>query len=146
MSRCTAFEPAPTRFYAPRGLFTNDELSRMGAEWLGEWVQRPRYEFAEGELEAMGLSHLVPFIQKSPPLKVATGPLCRLYWGKGKPEPHSFESAYVQNEKGQWQRCHANYLSYQLANCDFITVRWESPVRDVIVCTKPPVHPRHCPW
>ena len=33
MSKCAAIEPAPTRFYAPSGLFSASELSQIGAEW-----------------------------------------------------------------------------------------------------------------
>lgn len=132
MSRCSALEAAPTQFYAPEGLFSENELRQMGAEWLGEWVKRPGYEFADGELEVMGLGHLVPFIEPSPPQHVVSGPLCRLYFGNGKVEPHSFESAYQQDERGRWKRHHANYLSYQLEGGDFITVRWEVPFREAV--------------
>jgi hypothetical protein len=132
MNNYRALEPAPTRFFAPVGLFSEPDLNQMGAEWLGEWVKRPGYEFADGELEAMGLGHLLPFIEASPPQRVASGPLCRLYWVNGKPTPHSFESAYEQDERGRWRRYHANYLSYLLRDGGYITVRWESPKREAI--------------
>ncbi len=41
MSKCAAIEPAPTRFYAPVGLFSASELSQIGAEWLGEFITSP---------------------------------------------------------------------------------------------------------
>jgi hypothetical protein len=41
MSKCAAIEPAPNRFYAPAGLFSTQELSQLGAEWLGEFITSP---------------------------------------------------------------------------------------------------------
>ncbi len=80
MSKCAAIEPAPTRFYAPSGLFSASELSRLGADWLGEFITSPGGSFR---------------------YQVASGPLCRIYWGNGKPEPHSFEERVCSKQK--WQ-------------------------------------------
>ena len=91
MSKCAAIEPAPTRFYAAFGLFSASELSQMGAECLGEFITSPGGSFR---------------------YQVASGPLCRIYWGNGKPEPHSFESAYVQHRSERWKTLHLNYVSY----------------------------------
>jgi hypothetical protein len=107
MSKCACIEPAPTRFYAPAGLFSGADLKRMGAVWLGETIVSPGCDFS---------------------YQVASSPLCRLYWGNGKPEPHNFESAYYQDEKRRWQRSHCNYLSYLLTNGEYLTVRWQSPM------------------
>ena len=107
MSKCSAFEPAPTRFYAPAGLFFQAELTELGVEWLGSIIISPGKSFR---------------------YQVASGPLCRLYWNNGVPEPHSFESAYQQDERGRWQRTHGNYLSYQLVDSGFVTVRWQPPM------------------
>ncbi len=41
MDKCTALEPAPTQFYAPAGLFSEADLNRMGAVWLGEVILSP---------------------------------------------------------------------------------------------------------
>ena len=107
MGKITALEPAPTQFYAPSGLFCEADLSRMGAVCLGELILSPGCCFE---------------------YRVATGPLCRLYWGNGKPEPYGSESAYRQDDRSRWKRSHGNYLSYQLVNGNFLTVRWKSPV------------------
>jgi hypothetical protein len=116
MSKCAAIEPAPTRFYAPVGLFSARELSHIGAEWLGEFITSPGGSFR---------------------YQVASGPLCRIYWGNGKPEPHSFESAYVQDKNGRWKRSHLNYVSYLLVSGEYLTVRWQLPTRcGVAVQTK----------
>lgn len=117
MSKCAALEPAPNSFYAPAGLFSNAELSQMGATWLGYTIQRP------------GCS--------SPPQRVVTGPLCLLYWGNGFPEPDTIESAWYPKDqdafdaspatyRGGWKRDRNNYLSYQLESGSFITVRWSA--------------------
>ncbi len=108
MSKCSAIEPAPNRFYAPAGLFSAQELSLLGAEWLGEFITSPGGNFR---------------------YYVASAPLCRLYWGSGKPEPHSFESAYIQDTQGRWKRSHLNYLSYLLVNGEYLTVRWQLSTR-----------------
>ena len=108
MSKCAAIEPAPTRFYAPSSLFSASELSQIGAEWLGEFITSPGGSFR---------------------YQVASGPLSRIYWGNGKPEPHSFESAYVQDQSGRWKRSHLNYLSYLLVSGEYMTVRWHLPTR-----------------
>jgi len=108
----SALEPAPTRFFAPVGLFSEPDLNQMGAEWLGEWVKRPGYEFADGELEAIGLGHLLPFIEALSPQRVASGPQLALL-GEWQADTHSFESAYEQDERGRWRRYHANHLPPQ---------------------------------
>lgn len=102
---CAALESCPSRFYAPAGLFSNADLQKLSAEWLGEFIYSPGKSFR---------------------YQTASGPLCRIYWGSGKPEPHSFESAYCQFKKG-WKRSHPNYLSYLLRNGEYLTVRWEIP-------------------
>ena len=104
MTKCAVRELAPTQFYAPANLFSEADLKQLGAEWLGEYIYSPGFSFR---------------------YQVASGPLCRLYWGNGKPEPHSFESAYLPNQRGQWRRTHANFLSYQLMNQEYLTVRWQ---------------------
>ncbi len=78
MSKCAAIEPAPTYFYAPVGLFSASELSQIGVEWLGEFITSPGGSFR---------------------YQVASGPLCRIYWGNGKPEPHSFEERVCSIQK-----------------------------------------------
>ncbi|PSB24437.1 hypothetical protein [Chlorogloea sp. CCALA 695] len=45
MSKCTALEPAPTRFYAPSGLFTDEDLRQLSAEYLGELIVSPGGSF-----------------------------------------------------------------------------------------------------
>ncbi len=45
MSSGAAIEPVPTRFYAPAGLFSAEELSQLGAEWLGEFITSPLLRF-----------------------------------------------------------------------------------------------------
>jgi hypothetical protein len=111
MSKCAAIEPAPTRFYAPFGLFSASELSQIGADWLREFITSPGGSFR---------------------YQVASGPLCRIYWGNGKPEPHSFESVYVQSKSGRWKTSHLNYLSYLLTNGEYLTERSSSPTRYAI--------------
>ena len=116
---CSTPEPAPTRFYAPAGLFPESQLAQV--EYLGDRIFSPGKNF---------------FYQ------VASGPLCRLHWNGTKLEPHSFESAYYQlGESPQclregtsrkaatrrWKRSHSNYLSYLLIDGSYLTVRWEPP-------------------
>lgn len=108
MSKCAALEPAPTRFYAPSGLFTDEDLHQLSAEYLGEIIVSPGGSFC---------------------YQVISGPLCRLYWERGKPQPNVNESAYFRNSNGRgWGRSHPNFLSYQIADGSFVTVRWQLPV------------------
>lgn len=112
MGKCTALEPAPTRFYAPSGLFTDENLQKLSAQWLGEVIVSPGGSFR---------------------YRVISGPLCRLYWERGKPQPNVNESAYCRNSNGKgWKRSHSNFLSYQVAGGSFITVRWEAPGQQTI--------------
>lgn len=112
MGKCTALEPAPTRFYAPSGLFTDEDLQRMSAEYLGEVIISPGGSFR---------------------YRVISGPLCRLYWERGKPQPNANESAYCRNSNGKgWKRSYPNFLSYQIADGSFVTVRWQLPVQQTI--------------
>ena len=112
MGRCTALEPAPPRFYAPSGLFTDEDLRQLSAEYLGEVIVSPGGSFR---------------------YRVISGPLCRLYWERGKPQPNVNESAYSRKANGRgWGRSHPNFLSYQIVNGGFITVRWQLPVRQSI--------------
>ena len=76
MSKCTALEPAPTRFYAPSGLFADEDLQKLSAEYLGEVIVSPGGSFR---------------------YQVTSGPLCRLYWERGKPQPNVNESAYSRS-------------------------------------------------
>ena len=116
MSKCTALEPAPTRFYAPSGLFTDEDLHKMSAECLGEVIVSPGGSFR---------------------YRVISGPLCRLYWERGKPQPNVNESAYCRNSSGKgWRRSHPNFLSYQIADGSFVTVRWQLPVQQTIGATE----------
>lgn len=112
---CTALEPPPTRFYSPLGLFTPQDLQQLSAKYLGDTIVSPAGSFR---------------------YRVTSGPLCRIYWGRGKAEPDSIESAYVQDERGRWKRSHSNYLSYQVEGGSFVTVRWESPVQQNVVPNK----------
>ena len=115
MGKCTALEPAPTRFYAPSRLFTDEDLRQMSAEYLGEIIVSPGGSFR---------------------YRVISGPLCRLYWEQGKPQPNVNESAYARNSKGfGWKRSHPNFLSYQIADGSFVTVRWQVPVQQTIGAT-----------
>ncbi len=115
MSKCTTLEPAPTRFYAPSGLFTNEYLQRMSAEYLGEVIVSPGGSFR---------------------YRVISGPLCRLYWERGKLQPNVNESAYCRNANGRgWRRSHPNFLSYQIADGSFVTVRWQLPMQQTIGAT-----------
>lgn len=109
---CTALEPPPTRFFAPLGMFVLQDLQQLSAEYLGDTIVSPAGSFR---------------------YRVTSGPLCRLYWGNDKAEPDSIESAYVQDERGRWRRSHSNYLSYQVVDGSFVTVRWESPVQQSTV-------------
>ncbi len=120
MSKCTALEPAPTRFYAPLGLFAEEDLRQLSAEYLGEVIISPGGSFR---------------------YRVTSGPLCRLYWERGKPQPNINESAYSRNSNGKgWKRSHPNFLSYQISDGSFITVRWQLPVQQTIgVITANPV-------
>ena len=112
MGKLAALEPAPTRFYAPSGLFTDEDLRQMSAEWLGEVIVSPGGSFR---------------------YQVISGPLCRLYWERGKPQPNVNESAYARNANGKgWRRSHPNFLSYQIADGSFVTVRWQLPVQQTI--------------
>ncbi len=107
MSKCSALEAAPTRFYAPSGLFGDEDLRQMSAEWLGEVIVSPGGSFR---------------------YRVISGPLCRLYWERGRPQPNVNESAYCRNSSGKgWKRSHSNYLSYQISDGSFVTVRWQEP-------------------
>ena len=108
MARCTALEPAPTKFYAPSGLFSPEDLHQLSAEWLGDTIVSAGGSFR---------------------YQVISGPLCRLYWERGKPEPNTNESAYEQDERGLWKRSHSNFVSYQVAGGSFVTVRWQVPAR-----------------
>jgi hypothetical protein len=109
MGKCSALEPAPMRFYAPSGLFTDKDLHQLSAEWLGEVIVSPGGSFR---------------------YRVISGPLCRLYWERGKPQPNINESAYCRNFNGKgWKRSHPNFLSYQVSDGSFITVRWQLPVQ-----------------
>lgn len=51
---CTALEPAPTRFYAPLGMFSAQDLQQLSAEWLGDTIVSPagsfRYRVVSGPL------------------------------------------------------------------------------------------------
>ncbi len=112
MSKCSALEPAPTRFYAPLGLFSDEELRQLSAEYLGEVIVSPGGSFR---------------------YRVISGPLCRLYWEQGKPQPNVNESAYARNSNGRgWGRSHPNFLSYQISDGSFVTVRWQVPVQQAI--------------
>ena len=112
MSKCVALEPAPTRFYAPLGLFTDVDLRQLSAECLGETIVSPGGSFR---------------------YRVISGPLCRLYWERGKPQPNVNESAYARNSSGRgWKRSHPNFLSYQISDGSFVTVRWQLPVQPTI--------------
>lgn len=111
---CTALEPPPTRFFAPAGMFAPQDLQQLSAEYLGETIVSPAGSFR---------------------YRVVSGPLCRLYWGRGKAEPDSIESAYMQDERGRWRRSHSNFLSYQVSDERFITVRWEKPTQQNIDST-----------
>ena len=111
MSKFTALEPAPTRFYAPSGLFSQEDLRQMRAEYLGEVIVSPDGSFRS---------------------RVTSGPLCRLYWERGKPQPNINESAYRNSSGKGWKRSHPNFLSYQIADGSFITVRWQLPVQQII--------------
>lgn len=106
---CTALEPPPTRFFAPLGLFSTQDLQHLSAEWLGDTIVSPAGSFR---------------------YRVVSGPLCRLYWGNNKAEPDTIESAYVQDERGRWRRSHSNFLSYQVESDGFVTVRWEKPMQE----------------
>lgn len=105
---CAALEPPPTSFYAPAGMFAPQDLQQLSAECLGETIVSPGGSFR---------------------YRVTSGPLCRLYWGRGKAEPDTIESAYLQNERGRWRRSHSNYLSYQVEGGGFVTVRWQAPIQ-----------------
>lgn len=112
MGKCKALEPAPTRFYAPSGLFTNEDLRQMSAEGLGYVIVSPGGSFR---------------------YRVISGPLWRLYWEHGKLQPNANESAYSRNSSGKgWRRSHPNFLSYQIADGSFVTVRWQLPVQQNI--------------
>ncbi len=112
MGKCTALEPAPTRFYAPSGIFTDEDLQLMSAEYLEEVIVSPGGSFQ---------------------YRVTSGPLFRLYWERGKPQPNVNESSYCRNAKGfGWKRSHPNFLSYQIADGSFITVRWQLPIQETI--------------
>lgn len=105
---CSALEPPPTRFFAPLGMFSAQDLHQLSAEWLGETIVLPGGGFR---------------------YRVISGPLCRLYWGRNKAEPDVIESAYVQDERGRWKKSHSNFLSYQVVGGSFVTVRWEKPMQ-----------------
>ena len=112
MGKLAALEPAPTRFYAPSGLFTDEDLRPLSAECLGEVIVSPGGSFR---------------------YQVISGPLCRLYWERGRSQPNANESAYCRNSNGRgWRRNHPNFLSYQIADGSFITVRWQLPVQQTI--------------
>jgi hypothetical protein len=114
MNKCTALEPAPTRFYAPIRLFTDEDLRQLSAEYLGEVIVCPGGSFR---------------------YRVTSGPLCRLYWERGKPQPNVNESAYFRNPSGRgWRRAHSNYLSYQVEGGSFVTVRWQAPGQQSNFC------------
>ncbi len=116
MGKCTALEPAPTRFYAPEKLFADEDLRQMSAECLGETIVSPGGSFR---------------------YQVTSGPLCRLYWERGKPQPNVNESAYARNANGKgWKRSHPNFLSYQIADGSFVTVRWQLPAQQTIAATR----------
>ncbi|MGL4618081.1 MAG: hypothetical protein ACRCZS_03345 [Chroococcidiopsis sp.] len=114
---CKQVEPLPTEFYAEQGLFSEADMRSLGANYLGDRIYTP------------GFTQLY---------QVTSGPLCRIYWNNGKPEPHSFESAW-QEVDGKWTRAGPNFLSYQVkasfgwndssqkcrAGDYFITPRWK---------------------
>jgi len=115
MSKCAALEPAPTRFYAPSELFSDEDLRQLSTEYLGEVIVSPGGSFR---------------------YRVTSGPLCRLYWERGKPQPNVNESAYCRNSSGKgWKRTHPNFLSYQISDGSFVTVRWQLPVHQTIAAT-----------
>ena len=58
MSKLAALEPALTRFYAPLGLFSDEDLRQISAEYLGYVIVSPGGSFR---------------------YRVTSGPLCRLY-------------------------------------------------------------------
>lgn len=45
MSKCAAIEPAPTQFYAPARLFSEEDLKQLSAVWLGEYITSPGCSF-----------------------------------------------------------------------------------------------------
>ncbi len=63
---CTALEPAPTRFYAPSGLFTDEDLQRMSAEYLGEVIISPGGSFRTSGDFGSTLSVVLGARQKTP--------------------------------------------------------------------------------
>lgn len=99
---CRNPEPIPTQFYAPQGLFSDDDMRSFAANYLGDRIYSP------------GFTQLY---------QVTSGPLCRIYWNQGRAEPHSFESAW-QEVNGRWIRAGPNFLSYQVLGGYFITPRW----------------------
>ncbi|MGL4620520.1 MAG: hypothetical protein ACRCZS_15890 [Chroococcidiopsis sp.] len=102
---CRTIEPLPQSFCAPQGLFSDEDIKSLGADYLGDRIYTP------------GFTQLY---------QVTSGPLCRLFWNKEKQrfEPHSFESAWQQID-GKWQRAGPNFLSYQVQGDYFITPRWK---------------------
>lgn len=100
-------EPVPTRFYCPRSIYEDWESEKSGfpGVWLGDEIKSPGGSFT---------------------YQVQSGPCCRLYYGNGYAETHSFERgwkpkdeiAYARDPIGygaigkNWTRVGANYLSY----------------------------------
>lgn len=104
--KCTAIEPPPRRCFAPK--YMKEWLESQGIEYLGDTIHSPG---------------------QSNHYQVISGPVCRLYFGNGKAEPHSFESSWFMRSDGSWGRSGRNYLSYRTSDKynEFVTVRWESP-------------------
>lgn len=103
---CKQVEPIPKEFYAPTGLFGDEDLrSLTNCTYLGDRIYTP------------GFTQLY---------QVTSGPLCRLFWNEEKQrfEPHSFESAW-QEVDGKWTRAGPNFLSYRVQGDYFITPRWK---------------------
>lgn len=99
------------------GIFAPKDLQQLSAQWLRETIVSPGSSFR---------------------YRVTSGPLCRLYWERSKPQPNTNESAYEQDERGRWKRSHSNFLSYQVEGERFVTVRWQAPGQQSNRCSSIP--------
>lgn len=62
---------------------------------------------------------------------------CRIFWEKGKLEPHSFESSWYQDETGKWRKNGPNKLSYLVRLVEGNEVfPWTFRVKPIILNTE----------
>jgi len=135
MNNYRALEPAPTGSllcgFVQRTWFESD-----GCGWLGEWVKRPGYEFADGELEAMGLGASAALHRSisSATSGVRSGTVVGSIEWRHPTQLWALTSKMSADDGGAIMPT----TSPTSSGMGYITVRWKSPKRSN--CTKTALH------